>query len=146
MRSLILAAALALPSAAAADDLIQKTSPNSVQDTADALVAAIEEAGATLFARVDHAEGAAGIGSELPQATRIIFGNPMVGTPILQEDIRAGLMVPPSVLIYDDAGETRVIYQEVDDIFDDLDIDDDHAALRRLEAALDSLTDRAIAN
>ncbi|MFO7804198.1 MAG: DUF302 domain-containing protein [Paracoccaceae bacterium] len=146
MRTLILAAALALPTAAAADDLIEKTSPNSVQDTADALVAAIEEAGATLFARVDHAEGAAGIGSELPQATRIIFGNPMVGTPILQEDIRAGLMVPPSVLIYDDEGETKIIYQEADDMFDDLDVDDDDEIVRRLEGALDSLTDRAIAD
>jgi uncharacterized protein (DUF302 family) len=146
MRPFIFAAILSLPTALLADDLVEKSSPHSVEQTADALVAAIEEAGATVIARVDHAEAAAGIGSELPQATRVIFGNPEVGTPIMQEDIRAGLTLPPSVLIYDDGGSTKVVYLEVDELFDDLGVDDDGTAVRRLEAALFMLTDQAIAD
>ena len=47
--------------------------------------------GATVFARVDHAAGrAASAGMDLPEAQLLIFGNPKLGTPVMQEDIRAG--------------------------------------------------------
>jgi hypothetical protein len=38
------------------------------------------------------------------------------------------------------------MYEEVEDMFDDLDIDDDAEYLTKIEGALDMLTDKAVAN
>jgi len=45
-------------SVVSAADLITKPSPHSVAVTIDKLAAAVENAGAKVFARVDHAKGA----------------------------------------------------------------------------------------
>ena len=51
--------AMTLPAFAA--DIVHKVSPHSVSTTMDRLQAAVEGAGATVFARVDHAGGAASV-------------------------------------------------------------------------------------
>jgi len=97
-------------SARAEDGWIVKTSAASVAETADKLVAAVENAGAKVFARVDHAAGARSIDSDLADMTLVMFGNPKIGTPILQAAPSAGLDLPNRVLIWDDEGQTRVGY------------------------------------
>ncbi len=47
---------------------------------------------------------------ELADATLIIFGAPQIGTPIMQENILAGLDLPIRVLIWDDASQTKIGY------------------------------------
>ncbi|MCY0146604.1 DUF302 domain-containing protein [Hoeflea sp. G2-23] len=94
----------------AEDDWIIKNSDASVEQTADKLVAAVEKAGAKVFARVDHAAGARSIDAELADMTLIMFGNPKIGTPILQASPRAGIDLPNRVLIWDEQGQTRVGY------------------------------------
>ncbi len=46
----------------AADGLIAVKSPHSAADTATRLVAALQERGLKLFARIDHAAGATSVG------------------------------------------------------------------------------------
>ncbi|MCY0094729.1 DUF302 domain-containing protein [Hoeflea ulvae] len=94
----------------AEDGWIIKSSSASVEQTADKLVAAVEKAGAKVFARVDHAAGAGSIDAELADMTLVMFGNPKIGTPILQAAPQAGLDLPNRVLIWDEAGQTRIGY------------------------------------
>lgn len=96
--------------AAAREGWIIKDSPASVEKTADQLETAIENAGATVFARVDHAGGAKSIDAELTDMTLVIFGNPKIGTPILQAEPHAGLDLPIRVLIWSDEGQTKIGY------------------------------------
>lgn len=142
-----LAAALALAGAtAAAAETVTKPSPVSVPETADRLVAAVEEAGAAVVARVDHADAAAGADLELPAATLLIFGNPAVGTPAMQEDLRAGLVLPLRVLVHDDgAGGTALTYQTAESLFAGMDVDPTGEAASRIDGALSRLTDAAVA-
>eukprot|EP01024_Parvocaulis_polyphysoides_P045757 TRINITY_DN42892_c0_g1_i1.p2 TRINITY_DN42892_c0_g1~~TRINITY_DN42892_c0_g1_i1.p2 ORF type:complete len:105 (-),score=20.43 TRINITY_DN42892_c0_g1_i1:250-564(-) len=49
---------------AASDDLVVKESPHDVPTTLDRLQAVLEDKGITIFARVDHAAGAAKVGEE----------------------------------------------------------------------------------
>ncbi|MDT0683251.1 DUF302 domain-containing protein [Roseicyclus sp. F158] len=112
-------------------------------ETMDRLVSAVEGAGATVFARVNHAEGAAGVGMELPGAEVLIFGNPELGTQVMQDDIRAGLLLPLRVLVYDDAGQTVILWQEPEEMLGDLSIDDDAAYIESIGDALDNLTGAA---
>ena len=141
------AATLALGLAVApaqADEIERVEAQGDVAATMDALVAAVEGAGATVFARVDHAKGAADVGMELRPSQVLIFGNPKIGTPPMQEDMRAGLYLPLKVLVYEDAeGKTWLAYEEPEEMFDDLDVDDDSEALEQMEDALEKLVGKA---
>ncbi|CTQ32036.1 DUF302 domain-containing protein [Jannaschia rubra] len=137
-------AAVALASPVLAADFQSIPSDKPVADTMDALVAAVEGAGATVFARVDHAEGAASVDMELPAAQLLIFGNPQLGTRAMQDDLRAGVMLPLRVLVYDDEGQTQVLWPEMDDMFDDLTIPDDADYVEKMKGALQTLTGKAV--
>lgn len=147
MKTLLLALAITMTSISAqAADLITKMSPHSVSDTMDRLVAAVEGAGATVFARVDHAKGAMSIEAELAPNQVLIFGNPKLGTPIMQQNPAAGLDLPIRVVVFQDAdGKTNVAYYNPSRIADDHGIAGDFKALQMMGGAVDKLTGAATA-
>lgn len=130
--------------AAQADDVVRVKANDGVSATMEALENAVNGAGATVFARVDHAAGAAGIGMELAPSQLLIFGNPKLGTPAMLENPLAGLVLPLKVLVYEDAeGQVWLAYREVEEVFEDFDIDDDAAFIAKMEEALKKLTSAA---
>lgn len=138
-------AVTALPVAAA--DLIRKTSPHSVAITMDRLQAAVEGAGATVFARVDHAAGAAKVEMTLAPAQVLIFGNPKLGTPAMLADITAGLDLPLRVLVHEATdGSVQVVYRAPAALAEDHAIPGDTKVLGIMTGALGKLTDAAVAS
>ncbi|MEX3014810.1 DUF302 domain-containing protein [Gymnodinialimonas hymeniacidonis] len=127
-------------SPAFADDYAERSSPDDVATTMDRLVAAVEGAGATVFARVNHGGGAASVDMELVDAELLVFGNPMLGTPALQDDIRAGLHLPLRVLVYGDGDGSVITWETPESMFDDLEVADDAPYLERMNGALGNLT------
>ena len=77
-------------------------SRHSVKDTIDRLVAAAEEAGLHVFARIDHAHNAAQAGFDLRPTELLIFGNPKVGTPLMLENQLSGIDLPLRALAWED--------------------------------------------
>ncbi|CUH98160.1 DUF302 domain-containing protein [Leisingera aquaemixtae] len=144
-KSLFLAGAIALAAALpAAADLVTVQSQKSVAETMDALQAAVEDAGATVFARVDHAAGAQTAALELRPSQLLIFGNPKLGTPAMQADMRAGLYLPLKVLAYEDAdGQVWLTYQDPAEMLSGLDIPADAGFLGKMQGALGKLTSKA---
>jgi len=130
-------------SARAEDGWVIKTSAVSVEKTADKLVAAVENAGAKVFARVDHAAGARSIDAELADMTMVMFGNPKIGTPILQAEPRAGLDLPNRVLIWDDEGQTKIGYLDPADLKARYKVSGADQAFDVMAGALGKLTDAA---
>lgn len=129
-----------------AADLIHKTSPHSVSETMDRLVAAIEGAGATVFARVDHAAGAAKVDMELRPTELLIFGNPKLGTPAMQDGQTAGLDLPLRVLAYADGeGVVHVAYHAPATLAETHGLPADAQYIQMMTGALDKLTGAAIA-
>ena len=128
----------ALP--AAADEFMERASADGVAETMDRLVAAVEGAGATVFARVNHGGGAASVDMELVDAELLVFGNPMLGTPALQDDIRAGLVLPLRVLVYGEGDGSVITWETPESMFSDLEIAEDAAYLARMNGALGNLT------
>ena len=92
------------------DGLIVQSSPRSVPDTVDRLVAILAEKQVTLFAIIDHSGEAAAAGLQMPDTKVVIFGNPRAGTPVMQSVPLIALDLPLKVLVYDDAGTTRVCH------------------------------------
>ena len=125
-------------------EMVTVPSPKSVNETADALALAIEGAGAKVVARVDHHGAAKGAGLDMPEATVLIFGNPKIGTPAMQADVRAGLYLPLKVLVYADTdGNTQMGYDDPKTMFEGLDIPGDAAFLAKMAGALGKLTAKA---
>lgn len=60
---------------------------------------AIAAAGLTIFARIDHAQGASQAGLTMPPTVVLIYGNPAGGTPIMVAAPGAALDLPLHVLI-----------------------------------------------
>lgn len=79
----------------------------------DRLEAEISVRGMTVFARIDHAAGAAEVGLTLRPTELIIFGNARGGTPLMQASQTAGIDLPLKALVCRDAaGKTWLSYNE----------------------------------
>ena len=108
----VLTAAWSL-AASAADGMVAVKSPHSASETANRLVAAMGERGFKLFARVDHAAGAATVGKTLRPTEVLIFGNPQGGTPLMECQQTAGIDLPPKALVWqDESGQVWLGYND----------------------------------
>ena len=145
---LVLASALALSGVPVlAGDLVTKSSPHSVSETVDRLEDAVEGAGATVFARVDHAAGAAKVGMDLRPTELLIFGNPKLGTPAMLDGQTAGLDLPLRVLVYaDDKGVVHLAYHAPADLAAQHDLPADAKYITMMTGALDKLTGKAVSS
>ena len=102
------------PAVHAADPGIkQVASANDVKTTADKLETILKSKGVTVFARVDHAAGARKVGKTLRPTVLLIFGNPKLGTPLMQQKQSIGLDLPLKALIYQaENGKTYISYND----------------------------------
>ena len=97
----------------AAEGLVAVKSVRSVQDTVNRLEAAVKERGLTVFARIDHAAGAAKVGLALRPTELLIFGNPQGGTPLMLCAQTAGIDLPLKALAWEDeAGQVWLGYND----------------------------------
>ena len=87
----------------AADGLIVVKSPHSSKDTMDRLEAIVKQKNLTIFARIDHAAGAAKVGKKLRSTELLIFGNPQGGTPFMECSQTVGIDLPLKALVWEDA-------------------------------------------
>jgi uncharacterized protein (DUF302 family) len=85
------------------DGLVAIKSPHSPKDTMDRLEALLKQKGLMIFARIDHAVGAARVGQVLRPTEVLIFGNPQGGTPFMQCAQTVGIDLPLKALVWQDA-------------------------------------------
>ena len=86
-----------------ADGLLAVKSPHSSKDTMDRLENLVKQKGMTIFARIDHAAGAAKLGKKLRSTELLIFGNPQGGTPFMECNQTVGVDLPLKALVWEDA-------------------------------------------
>src|ERR1700760_1349780 len=89
-------------------DVVTKLSSQSVQDTAAKLTAMISAKGMKLFAVIDQAAEARQVGLTLRETTKVIFGSPKAGTPVMAASPLSALDLPLKVLIWADGDQTKV--------------------------------------
>jgi uncharacterized protein (DUF302 family) len=82
---------------------LQTAKSNSpVQETVNRMVAQIEEEGWHLFARIDHAKEARQKGLELRPTELILFGNPEIGSKLMQDRQISAIDLPMKALAWED--------------------------------------------
>lgn len=136
----------AAPASAQAPQLVTKKSAHNAADTVARLEEAIKKRGAAIVAKVDHAAAAKANGMELRPAVVVIFGNPKLGTPLMQSNPAAGLDLPMRVLVWQDtAGAVMVGYWAAASLAQAHGITDRDAVIKTMGGALDAITSEAVA-
>lgn len=103
MRNWLLALAFISLPAFAADGLVALKSAHGAKETMDRLESAVKQRGLHVFARIDHAAGAAKVGKQLRATELLIFGNPQGGTPLMECAQTLGIDLPLKLLAWRDA-------------------------------------------
>ena len=96
-----------------ANTIIIKESCVSVDKTVAKLKSVVKSKGLSVFVVVDHQANAKGVNMKLNASKEVIFGNPLMGTALMQQDITIGLDLPLRVLVYKDAdGKVKMAYRD----------------------------------
>jgi uncharacterized protein (DUF302 family) len=139
-----LIALLSAPALGADDHLITKKSAHNVSQTLDRLVEALKQRSIAVVARVDHAAAAQKAGQTLRPTEVLIFGNPKLGTPLMQANRKIGLDLPMKVLAWeDDSGQVWLAYTKPELLTAHYAVSSQDETFREMAQALDSLTDEA---
>jgi uncharacterized protein (DUF302 family) len=114
--ALVFMSLLALSAAAiSADGLIAIKSPFAAKETMNRFEENAKQRGLNIFARIDHAAGAAKIGKTLRPTEVLIFGNPQGGTPFMECAQSVGIDLPLKALVWQDAqGQVWLGYNDPD--------------------------------
>lgn len=84
------------------ENFIKVASKNSVSQTVEKLTNALTSKGLTVFDVIDHQKGAQNVAIELNPTTVVIFGNPKMGSKLMNCDQTIGLDLPMKMLVWQD--------------------------------------------
>ena len=128
----------------ASSGIISTKSAFDVPNTANRLEKVLTQKGMTVFARIDHAAGAAKVGKKLRPTILIIFGNPKVGTPLMQSSQTAALDLPQKALIWEDeSGQVWFSYNDPRYLASRHEISDRETIIKKIEKALSTFAKKA---
>ncbi len=130
--------------ALSAGNLTIKNSVNSVDKTVMKLEKIMKKKGITIFATIDFRKGAQSVGSDMTDAKLIIFGNPKLGTRIIQRDTRIAIDLPMKILVYKDFdGKTKIEYKDPKNLEKEWKNLAGCAVIPKLSNAMDKITTKA---
>jgi uncharacterized protein (DUF302 family) len=99
--------------ATAAQGVVDIRSSHPAKATMDRLEEITKSRGLNVFARIDHAAGAAKIGKTLRPTELLIFGSPQGGTPFMECAQSVGIDLPLKALVWEDAsGQVWLSYND----------------------------------
>ncbi len=126
--------------------VITKVSSQNFEDTYSALVKVItNNPNLKMVAQLDHQANAASVGLKLNPTKIIMFGNPKLGTPLMQSAQTTGLDLPQKILIsQDDHGVVKVSYNDPVYLKNRHGIEGRDEVLVKVSAALDNITNAVI--
>ena len=137
-----------LPVAWAGDvpGLVVKHSPHSAAETLDRLENVLKKKGISIVTRWNHAEKAAGVDIPLRDTELLLFGNPALGSHMFTSQQTAGIDLPMKALAWkDENGQVWLGYNDPQYIADRHGIEDRGDVIKKMQGALDKLSDAAIA-
>lgn len=136
----------AAPLTAGEESLVIRPSPHDVPTTVQRLEAAVTSRGATVAATIDHAAAAEAHALSLRPTVLVLFGNPKLGTPLMQSQQTVGLDLPLRVLVWQDAGgATQLGYTPPSLIASRHGITNRPEVVEKIAGALDAITNEATA-
>ncbi|HKJ78920.1 MAG TPA: DUF302 domain-containing protein [Prolixibacteraceae bacterium] len=129
----------------AQDGLLKVKSKQTVQQTADRLEKLIKQKGLTFFAKVDHTKNAKSVDMQLRPTVLVIFGNPKLGTPLMQCQQSFAIDLPQKALIYrDEQNQVWIAYNDQEYLANRHNIQNCEQELQKVKQALAKLMEEAV--
>ncbi|MEA1983361.1 MAG: DUF302 domain-containing protein [Campylobacterota bacterium] len=96
-----------------ANDIIVKESCVDVSTTANNIKKIVQKKDLSVFAIINHSGNAKMVDMKLNESKMVIFGNPRLGTSLMQQDMKVGLDLPLRILVYKDSdGKVKMAYRD----------------------------------
>ena len=125
----------------ATEGMVDVKSSFGVKETGDRLESVLKEKGMTMFNRIKHSEAAKKVGIELRETELIIFGNPKVGSPLMNCQQSVAIDLPQKALIWKDSeGNTWISYNNPRYLIKRHNISDCEEVILKIEKALAGMT------
>jgi uncharacterized protein (DUF302 family) len=144
----IVAALVILPTASvvqANERLVTTRSPHAVPTTIDRLSDALKRRNVPILARVDHSSAAERVGEKLEPTQLLIFGNPKLGTPLMQSKQMIGLDLPMKMLAWrDGAGQVWLAYVKPEALRSEYAITDRDDTFAAMKQTLEKLVEETV--
>jgi uncharacterized protein (DUF302 family) len=120
-------------------------SPHSVEMTINKLEAALKAKNMTIFVRISHSDGAEKVGLSLPPTELLVFGNPKIGTLMMQCAPTTALDLPLKAMAYEDnTGQVWLTYNDPAWIANRHDITVCDEVVRKISAGMKRFTAAAV--
>ncbi len=134
---------LALSFSLFANDIIIKNSNYNVSDTIKNIKTIVKKKGFGVFAVINHKGNAKAVDMTMRESKVIVFGNPKLGTALMQENILSALDLPLRILVYEDVdGSVKIAYRNASWL-KGLHGLKNNETVSRIDDGLDNLTDKA---
>ncbi len=127
------------------EGVLHKVSANAFADTYTKLRAAIEaNANLKIVAELDHQQNAQSVGMALRPTKLIVFGNPNLGTPLMQAEQTIGIDLPQKMLVYEaENGTVHIAYNDPHFLAKRHGISGEEETLDKIATALNTLATSA---
>lgn len=124
--------------------LVVVDSKHSVAVTAERIVSLLKDKGIAVVARIDHAASARAAGLTLPDTEVIIFGNPKLGTPLMQMNPDIAIDLPMRILV-SQSKDGRVIigYAQPAELLSRYGLDEQKQAIATMTKVLTAVSETA---
>ena len=143
-RVFILIAIFVSPFTQAAEDHTVKQSRYSVGETLDRLERILKEKGVIIFSRIYHSVGAKKVNIPMRPTQLLIFGKPVEGSPLINENPLVALDLPMKVLAWqDEKGQTWLAYLNPSELQTRHNIQNNEL-INKMKNALNNLTNQAL--
>ena len=126
--------------------MTSRESTFTVEATVDRLESFLKAKGVEVSARIDHSSAAKKAGLELPRTQVLIFGNPAVGTRLMQRQRSIALELPLRVVVWQEAdGTVWAGYNDIAGLAARHSITDQDASVESMRNALEAAVKYATA-
>lgn len=125
-------------------NLIETESPFSAEVTLNMLVENIKNRGLNIFTEIDHSQAAEHANMELSPIYVLVFGNPKVGTKLMQADPRVGIELPLKFLIYENQGITRIAYANPENYSETYNLKDQVDILENMSNVMNTIVQEVV--
>ncbi len=96
-----------------------------------------------ILAEVDHTGNAKRVGLELPNTKLILFGNPNLGTPLMQSSRSIAIDLPQKILIWEGDGKVFLTYNDPKYLLKRHGITDKDPIAEKIASALATISGKA---
>ena len=130
------------------NNLIIKQSPYDVETTYTKLKTLLaNNPNLKILLELDHSKNAASVGKVLQPTKIIMFGNPNLGTPLMQASPTVSIDLPQKIIVYTENGtQTKIAYNNPQYLKSRHNIEGEDAVLEKITNALDAITTKAISS